>query len=148
VIPALIKKMVDAVQNGLDRITLWGTGEPSREFIYVEDASEGILLASEKYDEPDPVNLGTGNEITISDLAGLIAELTEFNGTITWDRMKPDGQPQRCLDTSKAKERFGFEAKTGLEEGLRRTIEWYKENRRCSSNIEKKGSIECTLLTI
>jgi len=148
VIPALITKMVDAVQNGLDRIALWGTGEPSREFLYVEDASEGILLASEKYDKPDPVNLGTGNEITIRDLAELIAEFTGYNGEITWDRLKPDGQPRRCLDTSKARERFGFEAKTDLEEGLRRTIEWYKENRCYPSNVGQRRCIECTLLTI
>ncbi len=148
VIPALIKKMVDATKNGLDKISLWGTGEPSREFLYVEDAAEGILLATEKYDEPDPVNLGTGNEITIRDLAALIAELTGFKGEITWDCSKPDGQPRRCLDTSKAKERFGFEAKTDLEEGLRRTIDWYKENRCRLSDVKQRRSMECTLLTI
>ena len=125
VIPALIKKCVDAIQNNNKEITVWGTGIPTREFLYVEDAAEGILLASEKYNKPDPVNLGTGFEISVKNLAGLIAKLTGFKGKIVWDTTKPDGQPKRMLDTLKAEKEFGFKAKTPLDEGLRRTIEWY-----------------------
>jgi len=126
VIPALIKKMVDAIGQGKEEIVVWGTGKASREFLYVEDAAEGILLATEKYNKPDPVNLGSGKEITIKQLVSLIAELTGYTGKITWDTSKPDGQPRRSLETSKAREEFGFEAKTDFKEGLRRTIEWYK----------------------
>jgi GDP-L-fucose synthase len=126
VIPALIKKMVDAKLGGRDEVVVWGTGKASREFLYVEDAAEGILLAAEKYDKPDPVNLGVGKEITITELASLIAELAGYEGKVVWDTSKPDGQPRRCLETSKAKEEFGFEAKTGFREGLKRTIEWYR----------------------
>ncbi len=125
VIPALIKKMVDAKLDGKNDVVVWGTGKPSREFLYVEDAAEGILLATEKYDKPDPVNLGTGREITIIELVNLIAKLTKYEGKIVWDTSNPDGQPRRCLETRKAKKEFGFEAKTSLEEGLRKTIEWY-----------------------
>jgi GDP-L-fucose synthase len=125
VIPALIKKCVDAIQNNNKEITVWGTGNPTREFIYVEDAAEGILLASEKYNKPDPVNLGTGFEISVKDLAGLIAKLTGFKGKIVWDTTKPDGQPRRMLEVSKAEKEFGFRAKTDLEEGLKKTVEWY-----------------------
>lgn len=125
VIPALIKKMVDAKLEGKNEVVVWGTGNPSREFLYVEDAADGILLATEKYNKADPVNLGTGKEITIKDLVSLIIELTKYEGKILWDTSKPDGQPRRCLDTSKAKKEFGFEAKTNLKEGLRKTIEWY-----------------------
>jgi GDP-L-fucose synthase len=124
-IPALIKKMVDAKLEGKNEVAIWGTGRASREFLYVEDAAEGILLATEKYNKPDPVNLGAGKEITIKELANLIAELTEYTGKLVWDTSKPDGQPRRCLDTSKAKGEFGFEARTDLKEGLKRTIEWY-----------------------
>jgi len=125
VIPALIKKMVDARFEGKNEVVVWGTGNPSREFLYVEDAADGILLATEKYNKADPVNLGTGREITIKDLVRLIIELTKYEGKLLWDTFKPDGQPRRCLDTSKAKKEFGFEAKTNLNEGLRKTIEWY-----------------------
>jgi GDP-L-fucose synthase len=129
VIPALIRKMVDARIEGRDEIVVWGTGKPSREFLYVEDAAEGILLATEKYNKPDPVNLGSGMEITIRDLVNLIAELTGYDGKITWDTSKPDGQPRRCLDVSRAEREFGFKAKTDFREGLKRTIKWYEENR-------------------
>jgi GDP-L-fucose synthase len=125
VIPALIKKCVDAVRSDADFIECWGTGQVSREFIYVADAAEGIVLAAERYNGSDPVNIGAGREIKIKDLAELIAKLTGFTGEIRWDPTKPDGQPRRCLDVSKAKARFGFEAKTPFEEGLRNTIDWY-----------------------
>jgi len=126
VIPALIKKMIDAKLKGESEVVVWGTGKPSREFLYVEDAAEGILLATERYDKPDPVNLGTGEEITIRELVYLIAELTGYEGKIIWDTSKPDGQPRRCLDVNRAKEEFGFEAKTDFKEGLKRTIDWYR----------------------
>ena len=126
VIPALIKKMVDAKLEGRSEVVVWGTGKASREFLYVEDAAEGILLATEKYNKSDPVNLGTGKEITVKELVGLIAELAEYKGKIVWDTSKPDGQPRRCLETSKARKEFGFEARTDFVEGLRQTIGWYK----------------------
>ncbi len=126
VIPALIKKCVDAVRSSAPYITCWGTGAVSREFLYVADAAEGILLATEHYDRPEPVNLGAGREIRIKDLAEKIAKLTGFGGEIRWDPSKPDGQPRRCLDVSKAKEYFGFEAKTSFDEGLRQVIDWYR----------------------
>ena len=129
VIPALIKKCVDAKVNGAGHITVWGTGKASREFLYVEDAAEGILLATEFYNESEPVNLGAGFEITIKDLVDLIVELTEFKGEIRWDTSKPDGQPRRMLDTSRAKEKFGFESKTDFREGLKETIGWYIHSR-------------------
>jgi GDP-L-fucose synthase len=110
-------------------VVLWGTGNASREFLYVEDAAEGILLAAENYDKPDPVNLGSGDEITIKELAKLIAGLTGFSGRIAWDPSKPDGQPRRGLDTSKAHKEFEFMAKTGLIAGLTKTIEWYRSQR-------------------
>jgi len=125
VIPALIKKMVDAKLEGKRDVVVWGTGTASREFLYVEDAAEGVLLATEKYNKPDPVNLGASREITIKDLADLIAQLVGYYGKIVWDTSKPDGQPRRCVDTSKAKKEFGFEARTDFKEGLKRTIEWY-----------------------
>jgi len=130
VIPALIKKCIDAREAGRDRLVAWGTGTVSREFIYVQDAAEGILLATERYDGAEPVNIGAGAEITIRDLAALIAGLTGFGGSIEWDASQPDGQPRRCLDTSRALEEFGFRARMPLEEGLRRTIEWYETRRR------------------
>ncbi len=129
VIPALIKKCIDAIEEGADHITCWGTGGASREFIYVDDAAEGILLATERYDGAEPVNIGSGWEIRIRDLAELIAKLTGFEGEVHWDPSKPDGQPRRRLDVSKAKGYFGFEAKMPLEDGLKRTIDWYKANR-------------------
>jgi GDP-L-fucose synthase len=125
VIPALIKKMVNARLEGRNEVVVWGTGKASREFLYVEDAAEGILLATEKYNKPDPVNLGSNREITIKELVDLIAQLVGYYGRIVWDTSKPDGQPRRCLDTSKAKKEFGFEARTDFKEGLKRTIEWY-----------------------
>ncbi len=128
VIPALIKKCVDACDSGNDHIVCWGSGSASREFLYVEDAAEGILLATEHYDGSAPVNLGAGFEITIHDLAQKIANLVGFKGDIRWDHTKPDGQPRRCLDTSRARSLFGFQAKTSLDDGLRRTIDWYKNS--------------------
>jgi len=127
VIPALIKKCVDAKRKRERKIVVWGTGEASREFLYVEDAAEGILLAAERYSEPEPVNLGTGKETKIKDLVKLVVELAGFEGEVEWDRSKPDGQPRRCLDTSRAKRAFGFQAKTDLREGLKRTIEYYEK---------------------
>lgn len=128
VIPALIKKCFDVIKNNEREIVVWGTGKPTREFLYVEDATEGILLATEKYNKFDPVNLGAGFEISIKDLAELIVKLTGFKGKIIWDTTKPDGQPRRCLDTTKAEKEFGFKAKTSFEEGLKKTIKWYREN--------------------
>lgn len=125
VIPAIIRKCVEAKERGDASVTLWGTGTVSREFIYVEDAAEGIVLATEHYDDPDPVNLGAGFEITISELAGKIAALTGFDGEIIWDSTQPDGQPRRSLDTRRARERFGFRAAVTFDEGLARTVEWY-----------------------
>jgi GDP-L-fucose synthase len=130
VIPALIKKCVDAVESGAEYIECWGTGKVSREFIYAADAAEGILLATELYNGPEPVNIGAGFEITIKELAEKIVKLTSFNGTIRWDSSNPDGQPRRRLDVSKAKKYFGFEAKTSFDEGLKATIDWYKANRK------------------
>ncbi len=130
VIPALIKKVFDAKERGEKSIVAWGTGQASREFLYVEDAAEGIVLATEKYDKADPVNLGAGFEITIRELAELICTLAGFDGRIEWDTSKPDGQPRRCLDTSRAKQGFGFAARTDLREGLKRTIAWYSNERR------------------
>jgi GDP-L-fucose synthase len=129
VIPALIKKCVDAVEAGDDHIVCWGTGEASREFIYSEDAAEGILLATEHYNGSEPVNIGAGFEITIRDLVTKIAKLTGFQGEIRWDRTQPDGQPRRCLDTARAEQLFGFKAQMGFEEGLARTIAWYRDQR-------------------
>ena len=129
VIPALIRKCVEAVENNRDEIIVWGTGKPSREFLYVEDCAEGIFLAAEKYNDPEPVNLGSGKEIKIKELVQLIAELAGFKGKIVWDTTRPDGQPRRCLDTDKAKKKFGFEAQTSLLEGLRKTIKWYRLNK-------------------
>ena len=129
VIPAIIRKCIEAIEKNKDHISIWGTGKASREFLYVEDAAEGILLAAERYDKPEPVNIGGGFEIKIKDLVELIAELTGFKGEIKWDTTKPDGQPRRCLDVTKAKKEFGFEAKMNFREGLKKTIEWYIQNR-------------------
>jgi GDP-L-fucose synthase len=129
VIPALIKKCVDAIESGADHIECWGTGNVSREFIYAADAAEGILLATEHYNGVEPVNIGAGFEITIKELAEKIVRLTGFEGELRWDPSKPDGQPRRRLDVSRAKKLFGFEAKMPFEEGLMATIEWYKQNR-------------------
>jgi GDP-L-fucose synthase len=126
VIPALIRKCVEAQHNGETEIVVWGDGSPTREFLYVDDAAEGILLATEKYDDPDPVNLGSGYEISIKDLAETIARLSGFTGQLVWDTSKPNGQPRRALDISRAQQYFGFKAQMNFEEGLRRTIEWYR----------------------
>lgn len=126
VIPALIKKCFDAVKQGKEEITVWGTGKATREFLFVEDAAQAILLATEKYDKADPVNLGAGFEISIKELAGLIAELSGFKGKIVWDSTKPDGQPRRMLDTSRAFDEFAFRAKTDFREGVKKTIDWYR----------------------
>src|SRR3989441_3456295 len=130
VIPALIRKCLEAKRNHSRQIVLWGTGKPTREFLYVEDAAEGICLAAERYDSSEPVNLGSGMEISIKDLVHTIKRMTGFTGEIIWDTTKPNGQPRRSLDTSRAEKHFGFRAKTSFEEGLRRTIEWYKDQNR------------------
>ena len=127
VIPALVKKCVDARNQGQDEIVVWGTGKPTREFIYVEDAAEAIVLAAERYDKPEPINVGSGHAISIQALVELIAGYTGFRGTIRWDASQPDGQPNRRLDITKAEREFGFRARTPFEEGLRRTIEWYQQ---------------------
>ncbi|MBN1819060.1 MAG: GDP-L-fucose synthase [Sedimentisphaerales bacterium] len=127
VIPAIIKKCIDAVDRGDPMIECWGTGSASREFIYAADAAEGILLATERYNKPEAVNIGSGFEITIKDLVHKIADLAGFTGEIHWDSSKPDGQPRRCLDVSRAKAEFGFGAQTGFDEGLKVTVGWYKQ---------------------
>jgi GDP-L-fucose synthase len=132
VIPALIKKFVEAKEQGRTAVDVWGTGSATREFLYVEDAAEGILLAAEAYDKGEPINLGSGQEIAVKELAETIGRLTGFEGEIAWDTSKPDGQPRRGVDASKAKEAFGFEAFTSLEEGLRTTIDWYVANREAA----------------
>lgn len=126
VIPALIRKFTEAKQANLSEVTLWGTGKASREFLYVEDCAKAVVMALEHYDKPEPVNIGTGREITISELAEGIASLIGYKGLITYDTSRPDGQPRRCLDTSRAKE-FGFTAETSLYDGLKKTIEWYND---------------------
>jgi len=128
VIPALIRKFIEAIEEGREEVIVWGTGKPTRGFLYVEDAAEGILLAAERYNKSYPVNLGSDLEISIKDLAELIGRLTGFKGKINWDRSEPDGQPRRKLDTTRADKEFGFKAKTDFVEGLKRTIEWYKLN--------------------
>ena len=127
VIPALIRKCVEAVEQKRDEIIVWGTGNATREFLYVDDCAEAIVLATERYDKPEPVNIGAGFEISIRDLTYLITKLAGFNGKIVWDVSKPDGQPRRCLDIAKANEEFGFRAKTDFKEGLAETIQWYRQ---------------------
>jgi GDP-L-fucose synthase len=127
VIPALIRKFVEAREMGEDHVIVWGDGSPTREFVYVDDAAEGILLATERYDGSQPVNIGSGMEISIKDLAETIARLTGFTGKLVWDTSKPNGQPRRSLDTSRAEQYFGFRAQVPFDEGLRRTIEWYRQ---------------------
>ena len=129
VIPAMIRKFIEAGERGEKEVVVWGDGSATREFLYVDDAAEAIVLAAERYDEPEPVNVGAGFEISIKDLANLIKRLTGYKGTIVWDTTKPKGQPRRMLDTSRARAKFGFVATTSFEEGLRKTIEWYGENR-------------------
>jgi GDP-L-fucose synthase len=126
VLPALIRKMLEAEERGDRQIVLWGDGSPTRELLFVEDCAEGIWLAATRYDGPDPVNLGTGEEISIRDLADLVAELTGFSGDIAWDTSKPNGYPRRKLDTSRAERLFGFRARTPLREGIERTVAWYR----------------------
>ena len=130
VIPALIRKCIESQENGDDHIVVWGDGSPTREFIYVKDAARGIALATERYNDSLPVNIGSGFEISIKDLAEKIARLTGFEGDLVWDTSKPNGQPRRALDIRRAKEKFGFEAQTDFEEGLQHTIDWYRANRR------------------
>ncbi len=129
VIPALIRKFIEAQERGDRQVVLWGDGSPTREFLYVEDACEGILLATERHDSAEPVNLGSGMEISIKDLAHLIARLTSYTGEFVWDTSKPNGQPRRALDVTRAEKHFGFRAQMPFEEGLRRTIEWYRKNK-------------------
>jgi len=129
VIPALIRKFVEAVDGGADEVEVWGTGRATREFLYVDDAAEGIVLATERYDGSDPVNLGAGFEISIRQLAELIAETVGFKGRLVWNSSLPDGQPRRSLDTTRAQEQFGFSARTPFQDGLRRTVEWYRAHR-------------------
>ena len=129
VIPAMIRKLVEARNHGREQVDLWGDGSPTREFLYVSDAARGIVDAAERYDDPDPVNLGAGFEITMRDLAQKIAAATGFTGEIRWDASRPNGQPRRMLDVSRARERFGFSATTSLDDGLARTIAWYREHR-------------------
>lgn len=129
VIPALIKKCIDAADSDAKSVTVWGTGKATREFLYVEDAARAIVLATEKYNKGEPVNIGAGFEISIKELVDLIVKLTGFKGDIIWDVTKPDGQPRRMLDVERAEKEFGFKAKIGFEDGLKRTVEWYKENR-------------------
>lgn len=130
VIPALIAKLVAARDRGEPRVTAWGSGRPSREFLYVEDCARAVALAMERYDAAAPVNVGTGREITIRELAGKIAGMVGYRGRIEWDTTRPDGQMRRCLDTTRAREAFGFEARVDLDEGLRRTIAWFERHRR------------------
>lgn len=129
VIPALIKKFYDAKINNQSEVVVWGTGKATREFLYVEDCAEAIVLATEKYDKPDPVNIGAGFEISIKDLAEKIRQIIGFKGKVVWDITKPDGQPRRCLDTTKAEKEFGFKAKVKFDEGLKKAIDWYIENK-------------------
>jgi GDP-L-fucose synthase len=128
VIPALIRKCLEAIERGEPEIVCWGDGTPTREFLYVEDCAEAIVLATERYDGAEPVNIGAGFEISMKELVDLIAELTGFQGRIAWDTDKPNGQPRRCLDISRAERLFGFRARTAFEEGLHRTVEWYRAN--------------------
>jgi GDP-L-fucose synthase len=130
VIPALIKKCIDAIENEDKSIVIWGTGKPTREFLYVEDAAEAIVLATEKYNKPDPVNLGSGFEISVTELASMIIRLTGYKGKLVWDASKPDGQLRRKFDNIRAEKEFGFKAMTDFEEGLKKTINWYKELRK------------------
>jgi GDP-L-fucose synthase len=129
VIPALIRKCLEARDQGRDQIVVWGDGSPTREFLYVKDAAQGVVLATERYWDPEPVNLGSGNEISIRQLVAKVAEVTGFRGEIVWDTSRPNGQPRRCLDTSRARLRFGFEATTSFDDGLRQTVQWYKAHR-------------------
>lgn len=136
VIPALIRKFVEASERNSKAVNILGTGKASREFLYVDDAAEAIILATEKYNKPEPVNLGTGREISIRDLVTMLARLTGFDGEIAWDASRPDGQPRRMLDTTRAFREFGFHAQTTLEDGLRRTVDWYRETKSVNQNAK------------
>ncbi len=136
VIPALIKKCCDAVVRNSDNIIVWGTGNATREFLYVEDAAEALVLVMERYNSPEPVNIGTGTEISIKDLVVKISHYSGFRGEVNWDPSKPDGQPRRCLDTQKAKKELCFAAKTDFDEGLKKTIEWYRTNELTTTDTE------------
>jgi GDP-L-fucose synthase len=137
VIPALIKKCLDAVDAGIQEIVVWGDGSPTREFLFVEDCAEAILLAAERYNKPDPVNVGAGVEISIKDLVELISRLTGFHGRIVWDVSKPNGQPRRCLDVSRAEREFGWRANTAFEQGLQQTIDWYRAHRPARETAQR-----------
>ena len=139
VIPALIKKCVEAQEQGASEIVCWGDGSATREFLYVADCAEAIVLAAERYDKPEPVNIGAGFEIRIKDLVELIAEHTGFTGRIAWDTTKPNGQPRRCLDVARAEREFGFRARTRFEDGLRKTIEWYREARSAGKEPDRES---------
>jgi GDP-L-fucose synthase len=139
VIPALIRKCSEAVQEGRDRVVVWGTGRASREFLYVDDCADGIVRATERYDGAEPVNLGTGVEITIRDLTEAIARLTGFNGDIVWDASKPDGQPRRCLDVSRAERLFGFRATTSFDTGLQKTVAWFAGQSGANAAASRSG---------
>ncbi|MDP3732874.1 MAG: NAD-dependent epimerase/dehydratase family protein, partial [Candidatus Omnitrophota bacterium] len=128
VIPGIIRKCLEAIRNKQEEVVFWGTGRPTRDFLYVEECAEAICLATERYGKPEPVNIGSGFEISINGLAELIVELTGFKGRVVWDKARPDGQPKRCLDTLKAENEFGFRSKTDLKTGLKKTIDWYREN--------------------
>lgn len=140
VIPALVRKCVEAKENNDKEIVLWGDGSPTREFLYVEDAADAIVMAAERYDGSEPVNLGTGEEISIRDLASLIAKEVGYSGSIVWDTTKPNGQPRRCLDTSRAQRYFGFQARVGFREGIAKTLAWYMAHRCQSSEVAADGS--------
>jgi GDP-L-fucose synthase len=130
VIPAMIRKCIDAQAEGKDEIVLWGDGSPTREFLYVDDCARGFVLAAQQFDDPEPVNLGAGFEISMGDLATLIQRLTDYRGRIRWDTTRPNGQPRRSLDVTRAEQRFGFRAQTSFEDGLRQTIAWYRAHRK------------------
>ena len=143
VIPALIRKVAHAQQAGNSTVEIWGTGKPTREFLFVRDAAEGILLAAEHYNEPEPVNLGSRKSITIRHLAQQICKIMNFKGTLRWDTSRPDGQPKRALDTSRAKKKFGFQARTTLESGLKETIAWYINRRTTAGDVESIHTSAC-----
>jgi dTDP-glucose 4,6-dehydratase/GDP-L-fucose synthase len=134
VIPAIVKKCIDAKERGDDSITAWGTGEPTREFLYVTDAARGIIDAMERYNSPEPMNLGSGEEVTIEQLITIIADVVGFDGDINWDETKPDGQPRRCLDVSRVKQHLNWEAKVELRDGIENVVEWYAEQRAAMHN--------------
>jgi GDP-L-fucose synthase len=133
VIPALIRKFTEAKESRAPQVSAWGTGSATREFLYVDDAAEGIVLAAERYEKSDPVNIGSGFEISIRDLTETIAEIVGYDGEVVWDHTRPDGQPRRALDTNRARTEFGFQATTGFREGLERTVRWYEQARIAQS---------------